>query len=237
MAIARKTPAPAATKPAETKSAASASAKSLAKQQGGKSADVKTAAVERPQATKPAASKKAQPKAVAPKAEAPKPLVAKAPAAKAAPDLLDKIQIPSFSEAPEALAGAADDIKEQVRLVAEQNAEQTRQLYERLKEATEQAKGSFETSYSAASRGLGEFQLKAMEALKANAEANLEFVRAMWGIRSLSEAVALQGQHARVQFETLSAQAKDLSSLAQRVAAETVEPIKTGLTKGLQSSS
>jgi hypothetical protein len=40
-----------------------------------------------------------------------------------------------------------------------------------------------------------------------------------------------------VQFETLSAQAKDLSSLAQRVAAETVEPIKKGLTKGLQSSS
>ena len=37
--------------------------------------------------------------------------------------------------------------------------------------------------------------------------------------------------HAKKQFETFTAQAKQLAELSQKVAAETVEPIKTSASK------
>ena len=43
--------------------------------------------------------------------------------------------------------------------------------------------------------------------------------------------VELSTAHARKQFEALTAQSKELSALAQKVATETAEPIKTGMNK------
>ncbi|MEA2935571.1 MAG: hypothetical protein QOD74_2217, partial [Variibacter sp.] len=41
--------------------------------------------------------------------------------------------------------------------------------------------------------------------------------------------------HARKQFETLSAQSKELASLAQKVSTETAEPIKAGFSKAFNA--
>lgn len=242
MAIARKTPAPAVSKPAESKSEPSKSdASKPGRAAAGKSTAAK-AATAKHDAPKVQGPKAQEPKAGAAKAQSSKPPAPKPAAGKSAaasvisPSLLDNIQIPSLAEAPEAAAEIADELKEQVRRVAEQNAEQTRQLYEQLKNVTEQTTGSLGTSYAAASRGIGELHLKTMEILKANADSNLEFVKALLSAKSLSEAVVLQGQHARAQFEALTEQAKDLSALAQRVATEAVEPMKSGLKFGLPSS-
>ena len=49
--------------------------------------------------------------------------------------------------------------------------------------------------------------------------------------KSLSEAVELSTAHARRQFEAVTTQAKELSALAQKVTAETTEPVKESLTK------
>jgi hypothetical protein len=43
--------------------------------------------------------------------------------------------------------------------------------------------------------------------------------------------VELSTSHARKQFEAVSAQTKDLATLAQRVATETTEPIKGSFSK------
>ena len=179
------------------------------------------------------------PKAAAPKAAAPKGPAPKAPAAgksRTAEASAPALQ-PTIDEAPGAALALAEDVQEQVRRLAEQNAEQTRLIYERLKTATESATGSLESSYAAASKGFGELNLKAIEAFRANADASFEYVKAMLAIKSVSEAVSLHGQHSRLQFEALSAQAKDLSSLAQKVAAETVEPIKSTLARSMQAPS
>jgi len=50
-------------------------------------------------------------------------------------------------------------------------------------------------------------------------------------VKSLSEAVELSTAHARRQFEAVTTQAKELSALAQKVTAETTEPVKESLTK------
>ena len=53
-------------------------------------------------------------------------------------------------------------------------------------------------------------------------------------MKSPSELVELSTAHARKQFETLTAQSKELAALAQKVATETAEPIKTGVTKAMK---
>ena len=56
----------------------------------------------------------------------------------------------------------------------------------------------------------------------------------MFAVKSPSEFVELSTTHARTQFETLTGQGKELAGLAQKVATDTAEPIKTGVTKAMK---
>lgn len=57
----------------------------------------------------------------------------------------------------------------------------------------------------------------------------------MLAAKNAAEAVELSSSHLRTQFETLSEQAKELAALAQKVAAESSEPIKAGVEKTLRT--
>jgi hypothetical protein len=50
-------------------------------------------------------------------------------------------------------------------------------------------------------------------------------------VKSPSELVELSTAHMRKQFDTVSAQTKELSALVQKAAADAAEPIKTGVSK------
>jgi hypothetical protein len=50
-------------------------------------------------------------------------------------------------------------------------------------------------------------------------------------VKSLSQFVELSSAQARKQFEAMTAQGQELAALAQKVTAETTEPLKTGVTK------
>jgi phasin len=145
--------------------------------------------------------------------------------------------LPTLQETFDATLGKAEEMQEQIRRTAEQGVEQTKRVYERLKTMAEEATSTVETSLSTVSRGVSEINLKALELVKANSDAQYAFVRALLSTRSLSEAITLQSEHARTQFETLNAQAKELAALIQQVSAESVEPIKASFTRSLQSAS
>ena len=53
-------------------------------------------------------------------------------------------------------------------------------------------------------------------------------------MKSPSDLVEISTAHARAQFEALTAQSKELATLAQKVATETAEPIKTGVSKAMK---
>ena len=67
--------------------------------------------------------------------------------------------------------------------------------------------------------------------MKANTTANLDFAQALIGVKSPSEAMELWTSHAKKQFETFTAQTKELAELTQKVATETAEPIKASASK------
>ena len=61
--------------------------------------------------------------------------------------------------------------------------------------------------------------------------ATLEFAQKLFGVKTPAEATELWTSHSRKSFETFSAQAKELAELGQKIATETVEPIKTSASK------
>jgi phasin len=132
-------------------------------------------------------------------------------------------------QAAEASVSKVAEIHESVRKAAERGLEQTRTAYDRFRAVTEETTGSFETSYAAAAKGLHEFNAKAIDALKSNADATFELMKSLMSVTTVSEAITLQTEHARKQFEALTAQTKELAEIAKKVATETAEPLKTSV--------
>jgi phasin len=117
------------------------------------------------------------------------------------------------------------------REIAEKSVVQAKESYEKMKAVAEEATDVLEETYATATKGSTEYGLKLIDAARANTNAAFDFFSEFMAVKSLSEAVELSTAHARKQFETVTAQTKELASLAQKVANETGEPIKNGVTK------
>ena len=123
------------------------------------------------------------------------------------------------------------EVPEQMRAFAEKGVSQARDSYAKFKDVAETNNGTIEAVFTTASKGASEYSAKLIEIIKANTTANLDFAQSLFGVKSPSEAIELWTSHARKQFETFTANTKELAQLSQRVATETVEPIKANATK------
>jgi phasin len=123
------------------------------------------------------------------------------------------------------------EVPEQVRAFAEKGVSQARDSYAKFKDVAESHNGTIEAVFTTASKGASEYSAKLIEIIKANTSASLDFAQSLFGVKSPSEAIELWTSHARKQFETFTANTKALTELTQRVATETVEPIKANATK------
>jgi phasin len=117
------------------------------------------------------------------------------------------------------------------REFAEKGVSQARESYEKFKSVADEATGVIEATYTNASKGASDYGRKLIEAARSNTNAAFDFASEIMGVKSLAEVIELSTAHARKQFETLSEQTKELTALAQKVATETSEPIKTGFNK------
>jgi phasin len=137
---------------------------------------------------------------------------------------MPKFEIPRFGlpkfEIPKLEVPAA------FREIAEKSVTQAKDNWERIKAATEEATDLIEDSCATASRGAADYNLKLIEAARANTNATFDYAGQLMGVKSLSEAVELSTAHLRKQFDSLNAQTKELTTLAQQVATDTVEPLK-----------
>ena len=145
---------------------------------------------------------------------------------------LPKFEIPRFEipkfEMPKMEVPAA------FREFAEKSVSQCKDNWEKMKAATEEATGVIEDSYATASKGCSDYGLKVIEAARANTNAAFDYARELLDVKSFSEVIEISTAHARKQFETVSEQTKELAALAQKVATETVEPFKSGVTKAFR---
>jgi phasin len=123
------------------------------------------------------------------------------------------------------------EIPEQVRAFAEKGVSQARDGYAKFKDAAETHNLTIEAVFTSANKGASEYSAKLMEFMKSNTSTNLDFAQELLGVKSPTEAMELWTTHTRKQLETLTAQAKELGELGQKIAADTMEPIKTNASK------
>ena len=140
---------------------------------------------------------------------------------------MPKFEIPKF-DLPKMEVPAA------FREIAEKGLAQAKDNYEKMKTVAEETTDVLEDSYATASKGASEYGLKLIETSRANTNAAFDFFGQLLTAKSISEVVELSTSHAREQFEAVSAQTKELATLAQKVTTDTVEPIKTGVTSAFR---
>jgi phasin len=123
------------------------------------------------------------------------------------------------------------EVPEQMRAFAEKGVSQARESYAKFKDAAETHNGTIEAVFTTASKGAGDYSAKLIEFFKANTTSSLDFTQELFGAKTPAAALELWTSHAKQQYETLAAQAKELAELGQKVATETVEPIKASASK------
>jgi phasin len=112
-----------------------------------------------------------------------------------------------------------------VREAAEVASSQTKQTFEKMKSATTDATALMKNSYLATIRHAHHYNTKLIEFAEKNSTAGFEFAQELSNVKSPTEFLELSTSHSRKQFETLTEQARELATLAQKVALASVERV------------
>ena len=126
-------------------------------------------------------------------------------------------------------------ISESFREFAEKGATQTKEAYAKMKEAAEDATKTVEATLESAQAGSVELGLKAIEALRTNAENSLSHMEALLGVKSVAELFELQTAFLRKQAEVAVEQAKTLQETSKKVAEKVTAPGKSAAEKAMKS--
>ena len=126
-------------------------------------------------------------------------------------------------------------LSESFREFAEKGASQTKEAYAKMKEAAEDATKTVEATLESAQAGSVELGLKAIEALRTNAENSLSHMEALLGVKSVAELFELQTAFLRKQAEVVVEQAKGLQETSKKVAEKVSAPGKSAAEKAMKS--
>ena len=113
-----------------------------------------------------------------------------------------------------------------VRDFAEKGVAQAKDTYAKLKVVADETSDLIEGTYSTSSKGVSTLGLKALETVRANTNSGFDHAFALFGVKTLSDAIELNTAFVRKQAETATLQAKEFGELAQKIAAEAVAPVK-----------
>jgi len=80
-----------------------------------------------------------------------------------------------------------------------------------------------------------DYNLKIIEFAHANTNTAFDFAQDLMEVKHPSELIALSTAHVQKRFETMIAQTKELTELAQKVTTEATAPLRAGVTKALKT--
>jgi phasin len=122
---------------------------------------------------------------------------------------------------------------EAARELADKTVAQTREAYERSKDALEAALETIERSYDALGQGAAALNRKIIEIAQRNLNSGFDLAKSLATAKTLAEMVELRATYWRKQFTALAAQAEEVRALYTKVAAEMTGPIKEHVTRTL----
>jgi hypothetical protein len=103
-----------------------------------------------------------------------------------------------------------------------------------VKTAAAEAAHVVEETYTTVAQGSAEYNRKAVEAALSDAGTFFDYALALLTAKSPTEIIKLSSAHLTQQFEAVTEQTKELSGLAHKLASDTAEPLKTGITNVLK---
>jgi phasin len=128
------------------------------------------------------------------------------------------------------------EMPEAFREIAEKGVAQAKDTCEKAKAASEEAADLLQNTYATVTQGVTNYNLKLIEIARTNTRAAFDYARELLGVKSPLEFMELSTAQMRKQFDIASAQSKELCALAQEVATEAAEPIKTGASKAFSKT-
>jgi phasin len=122
---------------------------------------------------------------------------------------------------------------EAVRVMAEKVVDQSREVYDRSKDALDASVATFERTFDAAGQGAVAFNRKIIEIAQRNVNSGFDLAKSLAGAQNLSEMVELQAAYWQMLLNTLTSQAEEVRALATKVAAAAGEPFKEQVKRGV----
>ena len=117
--------------------------------------------------------------------------------------------------------------------IAESTVAQTREAYQHSKDALEAGLDALERSFDAAGQGSLVLNHKLMEIAQRNVNFGFTIARSLATAKTLPEVKEVQAALWRNWLGRFTAQAEELRALSTKVTAETAEPIKAQVTRGM----
>jgi len=129
-------------------------------------------------------------------------------------------------------SGAA--VPEKVRAMVEKAVDQSREVYDRSKDALDASVATLERTFDAAGQGVVAFNRKIIEIAQRNVNSGFDLAKSLAGAKNLAEAMELQGAYWRKQLGALAAQAEEVRALSTKMAAAASEPPKEQVKRGAE---
>ena len=129
--------------------------------------------------------------------------------------------------------GLNTSIPESVRATAEKAVDQSREVYDRSKDALDASVATLERTFDAAGQGAVAFNRKIIDIAQRNVNSGFDLAKSLAGAKNLSEMVELQAAYWQKLLTTLTPQAEELRALATKMAAAASQPLKEQVKRGV----
>lgn len=122
---------------------------------------------------------------------------------------------------------------EAVRAMAEKAVDQSREVYDRSKDALDASVATLERTFDAAGQGAVAFNRKMIDIAQRNVNSGFDLAKSLAGAKNLSEMVDLQAAYWQKLWGTLRSQAEEVRAVVTKVAAAAGEPLKEQVKRGV----
>ena len=129
--------------------------------------------------------------------------------------------------------GLNTSIPESVRATAEKAVDQSREVYDRSKDALDASVATLERTFDAAGQGAVAFNRKIIDIAQRNVNSGFDLAKSLAGAKNLSEMVELQAAYWQKLLDTLTSQSEEVRGLATKMATAAGEPLKEQVKRGV----
>jgi phasin len=123
-----------------------------------------------------------------------------------------------------------------VRAMAERAVDQSREVYDRSKDALDASVATLERTFDAAGQGAVAFNRKIIDIAQRNVNSGFDLAKSLAGAKNLSEMVELQAAYWQKLLGALTSQAEEVRALSTKLVAAAGEPLKEQVKRGVEKA-